>query len=87
MVNIHILNNMKAITINVSESIYRAFQDLAKSKGRSTAELIREAMELYWNQRGQPRTSLQDWRPVSAGKVLRPLFEGDDLLEEMLNHD
>lgn len=74
---------MKAITIHVSEPLYESFQESAKTRGRSAAELIREAMEQYWKERICPQTSLRDWRPSSLGKVLRPLSAEDDLLGEM----
>jgi len=75
---------MKTITINVSETVYRDFQEHARVCDRTTSELIREAMELYWTERIRQRPSLKDWQPVSVGRVLRPLKRGDDLLGEML---
>jgi predicted transcriptional regulator len=75
---------MKTITINVSEPVYRDFQEFARKHDRKAAELIREAMELYREQKLRRRTSLRDVRPVSAGKVLKPLGAEDDLLGEML---
>jgi hypothetical protein len=75
---------MKTITINVSELAYEDFRRAAKSQGRPTAELIREAMETYRRERLRPRTDLKNFRPVSAGKVLRPLKANEDLLSEML---
>ncbi len=38
---------MKTITINVSEPVYRDFQEYARRNDRTTSELIREAMEEY----------------------------------------
>jgi len=77
--------HMKTITINVSEPVYREFQQFAKSADRPASELIREAMEDYRQRRMRGRTSLRDLRPVSLGAVKRELRPGDDLLEEMLN--
>jgi len=76
---------MKAITINVSEPVYRDFQEYARRHDRTTSELIREAMEQYRLHRIRPRTSLRDLRPASVGRMLRPLRGGEDLLEEMLD--
>ncbi len=76
---------MKTITINVSESVYRDFQSYAKSSDRTTSELIREAMELYWRSRIRGRPSLREHKPVSLGKILRPPSPEDDLLGEMLD--
>lgn len=76
---------MKTITVNVSEPVYRDFQEHARVNDRTTSELIREAMELYRDQHIRSRTNLRDLRPLSLGKVLKPLGPEDDLLEEMLD--
>lgn len=76
---------MKTITINVSEPVYRDFQEHARRVDRTASELIRDAMELYRNQRILPqRRSVLDLKPVSVGVVARPLGADDDLLGEML---
>ncbi|MDZ7791051.1 MAG: ribbon-helix-helix protein, CopG family [Xanthomonadales bacterium] len=75
---------MKTITINVSEPVYAEFRSASKSLGRPTSELIREAMELYREERLRPKRSLERFRPRSAGRVLSDLTAEDDLLEEML---
>lgn len=75
---------MKTITVNVSEPVYLEFQEEAKRQDRTTAELIREAMESYrqrWRSRGG---SLRDLAPLELGEVKRPLTQDDDLLGEML---
>ena len=38
---------MKPITVNASEDLYREFKVYARQQDRKTAELVREAMELY----------------------------------------
>lgn len=76
---------MKTITINVSESVYRDFQQAARSLDRSTSELIREAMEQYRREHLQPRGDLRGFRPRSLGRMTRPPASGDDLLAELLN--
>ena len=78
---------MKTITVNVSEPVYREFQEYARQRDRKTAELIREAMEFYRDQTIHPstKTSLTTLRPVSVGKIRQPLASGDDLLGEMTN--
>ena len=76
---------MKTITVNVSEHVYRDFQDYARQQDRPTSELIREAMAVYRDQRIRPRRSLRDLKPVSLGQVLQPLTADDDLLGEMLD--
>ena len=84
---IHIMIHVKAITINVGEAVYREFQSFAKSRGRTTSELIRESMEDYARTKIRNQTTLRDWRPASVGKVLTPWSDRDDLLEEMLPYD
>ena len=64
---------MKTITINVSEPVYRTFQEYVKTQNRSTSELIREAMEFYEAERISEKTSLRNRTPVSVGKVLKPM--------------
>lgn len=75
---------MKTITVNVSESVYSEFQAYAKKMDRTTSELIREAMELYWREKIRNKPSLLDFVPASVGKVLKPLSPEDDILGEML---
>lgn len=75
---------MKPITVNVSESIYRDFQEYARGCDRTTSELIREAMEAFWRERIKPKGSLRDLSPTSLGEILIPLSSDDDILGEML---
>lgn len=75
---------MKTITVNVSEPVYREFQEYARRRDRTTAELIREAMEAYRARLVGPRRSLRDLSPLDLGRVKRPLGPDDDLLGEML---
>lgn len=79
-------NNMKPITINVSEPVYRAYRQYAQLHDRTTSELIREAMEVYADHLMQPRQTIRGLPPLSLGKVVHPLQTGDDLLMEM-SHD
>jgi predicted transcriptional regulator len=81
------LQCMKAITINVSEPVYREFQRYATALDRTTSELIREAMEDYLDRKLSRRTSLKDLEPVSLGRVLRDTAERGDLLAEMRDDD
>jgi hypothetical protein len=76
---------MRAITIKVSEAVYRDFQVYASRNERSTADLIREAMREYRERNMNAGTSLRDLRPTSVGAVLRPLRAGEDLLAEMMD--
>ncbi len=76
---------MKTITINVSETVYEDFRRASRSQGRPASELIREAMEIYRQERLRAPSRLEGFRPRSAGRVLRPLAREDDLLSEMLD--
>ena len=75
---------MKTISVNVSEPVYEDFMEHARRTDRPAAELIREAMDLFRNERIRPRTSLAALKPLDLGKTLRPPASRDDLLGEML---
>lgn len=74
---------MKTITINVSEHVYRAYQEYARENNRTASEMIREALAPYYEERLRPRISVRNLPPISLGRVLHPLKPGDDLMEEM----
>lgn len=76
---------MKAITINVSDAIYQDFAHEAKRVRRPTAELIRQAMERFHEEKLVRRTSLRDLRPFDAGGPVQPISPDDDVLGEMLD--
>jgi len=78
---------MKPITVNVSEVTYSDFQKYAKQQDRKTAELIREAMELYRETKihDSSTRSLRELEPVSLGAVNFPLEADDDILGEMID--
>jgi hypothetical protein len=76
---------MKAITIHVSEPVYREFQSLARRLDRTASELIRESMEQYLRQRSkEKRRSLLDIQPLSLG-IRKSWKSRQDLLEGMLD--
>ena len=75
---------MKTISVNISEPVYRDFLEYARKTDRTAAELIREAMELFRNERIRPRTSIAGLKPLDLGKTLRHLTSRDDILGEML---
>jgi len=76
---------MKTVTVNVLEPVYREFQRFAKRADRTTAELIREAMEEYRRKHVQRTTTLRDLRPFSAGGPIKAVAPDEDLLGEMLD--
>ncbi|MBN2341316.1 MAG: hypothetical protein JXX29_17005 [Deltaproteobacteria bacterium] len=75
---------MKTITINVSETDYKAFQEYATHHDRTTSELIREAMTQYRAAHMEKGQCILAAPPISVGKVRQTLLKSDDLLEEML---
>jgi predicted CopG family antitoxin len=76
---------MKTITINVSDPVYQSFKQHAKANDRTASELIREAMERYRDEVIARKNSILSLAPISLGRVIVPLGEDDDLLDEMLN--
>lgn len=75
---------MKTISVNVSEPVYDDFMAHAERTDRTAAELIREAMELFRNERIRPQSSLAALKPLNLGKTRRPIAKPTDLLGEML---
>ena len=75
---------MKTITVHVDETQYAEFQRNARRSGRSTSDLLREAMKVFnENLKRQERTSLVDAPPpVSVGKVLKTWRGRAELLGE-----
>ena len=74
---------MKTITVNVSEPVYRDFQEYARQHDRTASEIIREAMEDFRSRKIHRQTSLRELRPTSVGRVLQPFTGADDVLDEM----
>ncbi len=74
---------MKTITVNVSEPVYRDFQEYARQNDRTASEIIREAMEDFRSRKINRQTSLRELRPASVGRVLQPFTGADDILDEL----
>ena len=70
----------KTITINVSEPVYREFQERARKVDRTASELIREAMEYYVRDRLREPRSVLALPALDLGKMKKPLSPQDDLL-------
>jgi hypothetical protein len=68
---------MRVISLTVSNSDYEAFREASKKQERSIAQLIREAMAFYREQKLQKRTPLSDL-PVLAGHRLIGSLPGRD---------
>jgi len=76
---------MKQVTINVSEPVYRIFQEYARSQDRTASEIIREAMEFYRAEKIEKKNSLMHLRPVSVGRILKHSEGREDYLDEMVH--
>jgi len=75
---------MKPVTINVSEPLYRLFKETARTSDRTAAELIREAMAEYAKNRILGGGTLENWRPLSLGRVKKD-WVSKDFRDEMLD--
>ena len=54
----HIVDDMKTISVSVSEDDYEVFRAAATGQGRPIAQLIRDAMAFYRQVKLEPRTRL-----------------------------
>jgi hypothetical protein len=73
---------MKPISLNVSDSSYRKFQELAARQGLPVSELIRRAMDEYLDRHYRIRASIKDLPTFTSGGILRKWKEAD-LYDEM----
>ena len=74
--------HMKAISLNVSRTAYRKFQEIAERRGLPVSEVIRRAMDEYLDRHYRVRTSLRDLPAYPSGRILRR-WKGADLYDEM----
>lgn len=74
---------MKVISVYVSDKTYADFKRYAQHLDRPVAELIREAMEWYRNNRIQSGTVL-DRMPVSSKPKLKRRWTREEIQEELL---
>ena len=63
------LPKMKPVTIYFQDLKYLMYQKLAMEQNRKAAELIRDAMDEYLENHSHKRTSFDDWKPISLGKM------------------
>ena len=79
---------MKAVTIHVSEPVYRDFQEQARRRDRPASELIRAAMEEYREHHFRGGVSLADPLPAaSIGPVVEPWASRGELVGSLLDGD
>jgi hypothetical protein len=68
-----IIDNMKTISVSVSETDYDAFREAAKRQHRSIAQLIREAMAYYRETKLAQRPRLTELPVFLGHRPLKPL--------------
>jgi len=78
---------MKSISLSVIESDYEAFRRAAEDSGRSIAQLIREAMALYREERIDRGTPLREVPVLAGHRLKRPLPSRVELYDEMYGAD
>lgn len=76
---------MKTISVSVSEQDYEHFRRAAREQNRSVAQLIREAMAWYRNERLTIRRPLTDLPVLAGHRPLRPLPTRHELYDEILD--
>jgi hypothetical protein len=74
---------MKLISIKVSDKAYSQFKDYAGHRGRAVAELIREAMDFYIDNKIRPVTTLKRM-PTTSKPKLKRRWSKEQVQEEML---
>lgn len=77
--------NKKLVSIYLDELQYLTFQYFSQKQNCKTADLIREAMDLYLKSQ-KKNDSFDDWEPLSVGGLKQdaPDWLGCDLQDEMI---
>ena len=73
---------MKLISVHVSEKAYLQFKSYAAQRSRAVAELIREAMDLYVDQKIAPARKLHKM-PTTSKPKLKRRWTKEEVEEEM----
>lgn len=74
---------MKTISVGVFDSDYESFRRASKAQGRPIAQLIREAMAFYRQERLEQRTPLRDVPALVGHRLVTDLPDRGDLYDEM----
>jgi hypothetical protein len=74
---------MKTISLAVSESEYEAFRRAAQEENRPVAQLIREAMAYYREQRLEARTPLVELPLLPGHRLVQALPAREELYSEV----
>lgn len=78
---------MKTISVSVLESDYEALRKAAKKEGRSIAQLIREAMALYRQERLEAAPRLHDVPVIPGPRPRGPLPDRQEIFEEIFGDE
>jgi hypothetical protein len=74
---------MKVISLHVPEAPYQKAKSLARQRGVSVAQLLREAMLEYLEREGHSGVSVLDIPPFDGGR-LKKSWTRSELLDEMI---
>lgn len=74
---------MKTISVAVLESDYEAFRQAAEAQGRPIAQLIREAMGVYREERLRPKKRLTDVPLIEGLRWIGPPLKSGEAFGEM----
>ena len=74
---------MRLISIKVAEKAYSEYKEYAAHRGRPVAEVIREAMDFYLDQRIHPATKLRKM-PTTSKPKLKRRWSKEEVQEELL---
>jgi hypothetical protein len=77
-----IVNDMKTISVTVSEGDYERFREAAEEEDRPIAQLIREAMALYREDRLDRRQPLREVPVLVGRRVLKRLPSRTEIYDE-----
>ena len=78
----HLLQHMKAISLNVSEVSYRKRKQVAEKRGLPVVELIRRAMDDFLERHCKERRPVRALPAFKTGPILKT-WKGADFFEEM----
>ena len=76
--------DMKVVTMHVDEAVYADLQSHARAAGRTTADIVREAMAEYHRAHVRSGRSLRELQPLDLGGVREPWTGRESLLDDLL---
>ena len=74
---------MKMISVHVSVEAYEEFKRYGRQRGRAVAELVREAMDNYVDQKIRPSKKLVGL-PTTSQPRLKKRWTREEIQEEMI---